>query len=121
MQTKAGRVVLDLRVYIDSFDKKYGRTNLSSGSQDEVVRTFESLREVAAAYDDSAVASFAARARNAFHYNKTLRSREKVSLGDAGDVVVYSTRFEFRFTPAFAERLRTFLSQYGRGSIAAAA
>jgi len=116
IKRKAGFVVLDLRVWPDSFDKKLNNvTRLSYGCVERVMDVHRTLGTFARwAGRDQAAHDLNAGARRWWD-NKAITSRERIGFGDKGadvELVTYSTRFEFRISNALAAQLQVFIGTY---------
>lgn len=107
-----GRLTLDVLVWLDDLDKKYGRNRLSyncSGSVQEICRA---LSTFAAWAGDTVTESHIHHAARWFDTHTDLVSRKKYPVGEI-EIVTYFNRFEFRFQPKLAESLMEYLSLYG--------
>lgn len=111
-----GATLLNLRVWCDSFTKKWnGRYELSYGCHERVTKVVLALAAVAAWAQRPALQrdlggghdSFAARGAR-------ITSRARYDLGEKGELIIvtYSERFEFRFAAPLAEQLHIFISSY---------
>lgn len=116
VQTKGGFVVLNLRVWIDDFDKKWGSHNrLSYSCAEGTAQALLSLARVAKwASRDHLSAGIERFVADQLNYRCDVESRAQYRLGDKAEVVVvtYLTRFEVRLRQDFAEQLQVFLGTY---------
>lgn len=112
-----GYVVLNVRVYMDDFDKKhFGKNNLHYNSLESVVRVLKNLSEFANWMDNSRLAMEADRFASEFWHSRgnNIGSRSKRVLGDNEIVLVmFLKRFEFRLSEPVANQLQIFLGTYG--------
>lgn len=109
----AGRVVLRMSVYIDSFEKKYGRTELSYASREAVCRAIAALLDLARLQELHALATDLNRMLVHFQNKRmTLVSRERFSLGDEDEltIITYQSNIEFRLSPAFAQSMQILMA-----------
>ena len=115
-ETKAGRTILNLSVWLDSFDKKMGKNRLSISCRDDVCTVLKALAGFMAwsgmDADDAqqAVHPWIIRFGDS-RYNLESRSRHAVAEGLA--IATYQNRFEFHFHGNLGEQLPVFLSLYG--------
>ena len=110
VETKAGCIVLNVRVYSE---KRYnGVHGLGYGSQGEVQKGLRHLAAVADWTDDTESAVCLRRYAERLGNDKTLASRERIDISENIEVVTFQSRFEFRFVPEFAQKLQEFISTY---------
>jgi hypothetical protein len=113
VKTVAGAVCLNVRVVLDSFDKKYGRNKLHYGSSDTLNKTMQALSAFAKWASRPALA--ADLEKHPFHYfNHEVESRKRYPFGDRElEVISYTNRFEFRVNPELASELQVFIGTFG--------
>ncbi|MBA4372296.1 MAG: hypothetical protein C0402_05490 [Thermodesulfovibrio sp.] len=120
VKRKGNYTSLDLRVYIDSIDKKFDKTNrLHYNARQSVSKTCLALASFAQWagrdllwIDLKRMADFWWRANGR---EAIIESHQKNICGDNGEVVMitFTSRFEFRFRSDVAEQLQAFLGTYG--------
>lgn len=113
---RAGRLVLNQSIWIDSFDKKhYGKTKLTTGSLNDVQMLAANLGVFASWADNTLLNVDLQRFGHGYFRDSKVVSRHKHELGEDGEleVITFSTRFEYRFNQAPAQQLQVFLSTYG--------
>jgi hypothetical protein len=113
VKSVAGAVCLNINVYLDSFDKKYGKNKLSYSSADDVSKAMTAL---------AAFAKWASRPqlaieleRHPFGYSSTeMEPRKRYPFGEREvEIITYTSRFEFRFSMELASELQVFIGSYG--------
>lgn len=119
VKQKGNYLALDLRVYIDSTDKKFDKKNrLSYNSRDSAYKLLRDL---------SCFARWAGRGQLAadleslsekyrgYSFSDLLESHKQYVCGEKGEcvMVTFTTRFEFRFRLDVGEQLQQFLGTYG--------
>jgi len=113
---KAGYFSLNKSIYIDSFDKKYGKNRLNYGTKDDIIKLLKALHAFAGWLDDTqiqwSINGYINRLWNSTHDQDHIQSREKIKLGNDIVIITYLTRFEFRFSPEVTSKLQIFLSTF---------
>lgn len=114
MQFKAGCYQLERSMYLDSFDKKWGKNNYSYSCKD-------SLRPIGVGLE--VFMRWAEKASGATHvlqhihylcsYHEQVVSREKFICDGELMFITYHNRIEFRLSKALGEKLQMFLGLYG--------
>lgn len=115
---KGGRTILELSVYINGIDKKFGGKNrLHYNSNGEVLKTLSELKSFAVWQQNMSLAGDLDTLHNKFWHGShdELVSREKHSCGDNNELVMvtYLNKFEFSFSDACAAQLQLFLGTFG--------
>lgn len=109
--TKTGRVVLNRRVWLNSYDKP--KTVLSYDSLDGIVALLRSLRAVAIWGGDSDAALDLENASGHMQLSRgVVNSRARLTISECLHIVTFHNRFEFRLSQPFASVLQAFLAQY---------
>ncbi len=123
METKAGAVILNLAVYVDSFDlKHFKRKNLGYGSKGELCKLLVALEAFFSwAEIDLGLNGLQRLAHRFNHSNYSVESREKITVASGLNIVTYHNRFEFRFSTELAEKFAIYLSMYGNNALDMAA
>jgi hypothetical protein len=118
-----GAMVLGLRVYCDSFDKKYSNRNrLHYSASESVVQALQAVAVVAEWAQRGQLADDLYSLSREIGYRYEVVSRRSTSLGDNdARLVEYLERFELRLMPAFAEQFMVFMSTFGVGAMQAQA
>jgi hypothetical protein len=113
---QSGYLVLDLRVYIDSMDKKYSKVNrLHYHAETSVQQALSALVDFAKATDRPMLRFGVESLRQRINRHHDIRSREKFAIGDKGTellLITYLDRFEFRLRADTAEDLQIFLGTH---------
>lgn len=115
VERKGGYVVLNDRVWVDDFDKKYGRIRLSYSSVESVMDCCKSLAGFASWAERADLSqdlmAFAAHCNDR---DSRVESRKQYPLGN-GDIVVvtFQTNFEYRIREDLAAQLNLFIGTYG--------
>lgn len=118
IKTVGGQIVLEYRVWIDSFDKKHSNVNnLSQGCIEGLRQLCNGLAAFAVWAEDPLLAHALNQFASNFGYrNSSIQSRARYPLGHAKQpeitVITYTTRFEFRFSPSIGLKLQEFLALY---------
>lgn len=123
LEIKQGGPVINVQVWIDAFDKKYGRTRLSHGCEEGIQKILSGLAGVATWSGEIATVHALKQYQNRMFYNRRdsqIVSREKIPLGQI-TLTTYNTRFEFHFSKEFGGQLQMFLSTYALDKLQAAA
>lgn len=111
---KAGCLVLDVPVYLDDFDKKYGRNRLSFHCHDQIRSILIGLEGfIAWTGDDTSRLFLKTWAQTLVSRDYEVVSRKKAEIATGLWLTTYFNRFEFRFSPALGEQLTAFLGLYG--------
>lgn len=108
-----GAIVLNQRIWIDSFDKKWSNRNrMSYGCKDNVVSLLTALNSFLkwAGVEESSINSTI---RTLGDYHRELNSRENFSLAPNLNAITYLERIEYRFGGSLGESLQCFVSTYG--------
>lgn len=113
VETKGGKVILNLGVYLDGFDHKYnGATNLSYNSQENVCKTLLALAAFASWAELYELEGALHGHANSWWRNKHIDSRSRHVISGDMALVTYNTRFEFQFTPTLAEEFQIFIGTF---------
>jgi hypothetical protein len=116
---RGGYVVLEKHVYIDSFDKKWGRTRIHHSSGESVSKACAALSEIARWAERIGLSrDLADFGSSWWRGDRTLESRKQYPLGNNGEVVVvtYQNKFEFKLKKDFAEQVQMFMGTYGESA-----
>ncbi|MBI5041267.1 MAG: hypothetical protein HZB57_08740 [Gammaproteobacteria bacterium] len=120
VERKSGYVILRIRVWMDSFDRKWSKRNrLNYSCADTVNKSLSTLSAFADWAGDDELAFACKRLRWSTQHDVT--SREKTIVSGNLMIVTFLEYFEFRFTQQLAENLQIFLGQYGFANHEAAA
>jgi hypothetical protein len=114
MTMKSGYYTLDLSMYLDSFDKKYGKNRYAYSSRDSfimLIKAFEVFLGWADSYD-SAI-GLKRYMYKICDYHAQVESRKKYVCGDNFMFITFNNRIEFRLTKELGEKLQVFLGLYG--------
>jgi hypothetical protein len=120
VKRKGNYASLDLRVYIDQFDKKFDKANrLHYNARQTVSNACRSLASFAQWADRELLRIDLERLAD-FWWHATSResiieSHQKNICGDNGEIIMvtFTSRFEFRFRSDVADQLQAFLGTYG--------
>lgn len=113
---KGGYVVLEVRVWLDDFDKKMGKARLSYSAADGIRHKCNALADIAAWAEREQLARDLQRfPQEVDRFSTEIVSRKQYPLGENGEMVVvtYQSKFEFKLRQDFAEQLQIFLGTYG--------
>jgi hypothetical protein len=124
---KAGRTILELSVYLDSFDKqgyrdskgnKCGSKNrLHYNSSQSVQNVLNELKSYSVWQQNMALAADLSKLVHHFWQNNRdeIESRKQYPCGDDQELILvtYHNKFEFRFSDKCAAQLQLFLGTYG--------
>jgi hypothetical protein len=115
METKAGAVILNLTVYLDSFDLKHSKRKvLGYGSRGELCKVLVALEAFFSwAEIDLGLSGLQRLAYRFNHSNCSVESRENICVADGLAIVTFHGRFEFRFSADLAEKFAMYISLYG--------
>jgi hypothetical protein len=115
METKAGAVILNLTVYLDSFDLKHSKRKvLGYGSRAELCKVLVALEAFFSwAEIDLGLNGLQRLAHRFNQSNYSVESREKITVASGLNIVTYHNRFEFRFSIDLAEKFALYVSLYG--------
>lgn len=115
VQIKGGYTVLNLSVYIDSFDKKYGRTRLSYSAAESARQALDAMRQIlwfiglyGAAHD---LRGFMAELLDR-HVDLPLRKAHVLDEGKI-KITTFSNKFEVKIATDVADKLQLFIGEYG--------
>jgi hypothetical protein len=113
---KGGYIILDKRIWIDDFDKKYHKKNrLTYSCCESLSQAINVLSEIARWSERHVLSSDLLRMASKFNdRGYEIESRERLAAGKDGEVVVvtYTSRFEFRVRQDFAEEIQVFLGSF---------
>jgi hypothetical protein len=116
VETKAGRMVLRINVWMDDFWKKhYGRSKLDYRCKDRLNDALTHLASFALWAQDLGLKHDLDRYASRMYSEDDITSRERISFGDDEELglITYQTNFEFRFAPSLAEKLQVFIATFG--------
>lgn len=115
VEKKGAFVVLNDSVYVDDFDKKYGRIRLSYSSVESVMACCKALAGFATWAERVDLShDLMAFAEHCNDRDSRVESRKQYPLG-SGDIVVvtFQTNFEYRIREDLAAQLNLFIGTYG--------
>ena len=114
---KAGRVILDIHVYLDDLDKKYGKLRLSYNSRERVAQTLQAFEQFAGWYQNFGLSADLRKFQHKIWMDRDSRveSRENFPMGDDKEIILvtYHNKFEFKLSEQTAAKLQQFLGTYG--------
>ena len=115
METKAGAVILNLAVDLDSFDLKHSKRKvLRFSSRGELCKALVALEAFFSwAEIDLGLHGLQRLAHRFNHSNYLVESRENIGVADGLAIVTFHGRFEFRFSADLAEKFALYISLYG--------
>ncbi|MFZ4703887.1 MAG: hypothetical protein ACOYMG_27910 [Candidatus Methylumidiphilus sp.] len=115
METKAGAVILNLDVYLDSFDLRHSkRKTLGYGSRGELCRALVALEAFFSWAEIDLGLNGLQRLTHRFNYsNYSVESRERISVANGLAIVTFHGCFEFRFSAELAEKFAMYVSLHG--------
>lgn len=116
----SGKMSLSISMYLDSFDKKYGKNQYSYNCLEYFRNARNLLASLAIWADDTETSN---RITNLYHHfgmRAVINSRERFECGRI-DVITYHNRVEFRLAPTLADALMEFVSTYATTLIKEAA
>jgi hypothetical protein len=115
VETRGGAMILDVSVYMDSYNK----AELNYHSSDELQKKLPMLAAFFAwAGDNETARTLESFARNLYmDRRRIVVSREKIKLSPNLEIVTYFTRYEFRFSLAMGEQLQVFLGTFAAGEL----
>lgn len=113
VRTVGAQVVLDMSVYLDSFDKKYGKNRLHYHSSEKVGKALTALIGFANWGSlDLAENGLYLAMRELCNTQHEIQSRKTYG-GGGIHIITYQNRFEFRFERRIAEQLQIFIGSFG--------
>lgn len=122
VETKAGKIILNLGVYLDGLDRKWnGASNLSYNSQEGVCKTLLALASFASWAGLGELEGALNGQASSWWRNKRIDSRRRYVISGDMALVTYHNRFEFQFTPTLAEQFQIFIGTFAAGMMKAAA
>lgn len=108
-----GRLVIEMRVSIDDFDKKFKDIHLSYHSREKFVSTMKGMLGFAAWTGNEFLRVEVERLVSLFGNIRTQLVSRAVYGGAGLQLVTFQNRFEFRFDRELAEQFQIFISTYG--------
>ena len=119
MEMKAGYVVLSRSVYIDSIDKKFGKTRLHHGARQSLAECANALAQFAIWANRPLLGNdLKTFADHIWRSNDSLVSREQTVCGNKEIVIVaFQTRYEFRIQRGLASQLQIFIGMYAQSAL----
>lgn len=115
-----GKVSIDIRMYLDSLDKKYGQSRYSYSCLEYFKTARELLASLAVWANDNQTSGCLNNLYHQFSVRSEVTSRARFPCGQV-DVVTYHNRVEFRLAPALADALMEFVSTYATNLVKKAA
>lgn len=117
IKTVGGQLVLEIRVWIDSIDKKFSNVNkLSYGCANNIYALCKALSGFATWADELQLSAAFLQFASNVSDSKFIDSRARYPLGNPKSppvvVITYTTRYEFRFAHDLGVRLQEFLGLY---------
>ena len=114
VERKGAYIVLNRSVYIDSYDKKYGKLRPSYSSQQIIAECCKSLAKFASWAERPDLADDLHEVEKHFcWHNYAIESRKQFNCGKSGIVVVtFLTNFEYRIHQDLATQLQIFIGTY---------
>lgn len=110
--------MLDVSVYLDDFDKKYGRNKLSYHCHEQIRSILIGLEGFLAwTGDDTSRLLLKSWAQGLVRADYEVESRKKAEIATGLWLTTYFNRFEFRFSPGLGEQLTAFLGLYGAAAM----
>lgn len=101
--------ILSVSMWIDHFDKKYGKAKLSYSCRDSLTKALSHLTTFLAWANVNPNTKEMAILTN---YQYEIHSHEKIHCSSDLDIVTYQSKFEWRFSSRLAELLQVFLATY---------
>ena len=107
-------VVLPMRIFLDDFDRKYGKNVPSFYCRERLANMQRAMMTFATWAEDTSGLHAGMHVLGALFgsVHARVQSRERIPLCDGLYVVTYHTRFEFVMAPALAEKLQIFIGLY---------
>ena len=122
IKTVAGRVVIDISVFLDPYDKANGRATLGFHTGKALAEGLQALASFCRWAEDQAAAEGLQTYMLTLRGNRgAITSREHVTIAPSLDIVTYHSRFEFRFTKELAYKFQLFIANYAEPDESAAA
>lgn len=109
---RAGRVLVDVRVWVDAYEAVPALSYQSRDRIDELNRALAAFASWAGEDETAARLSGLVTRWDSGVGSRTIKSRERLNVSEHIDIVTYQQRFEYRLTKTLAERLMVFVSTF---------
>lgn len=108
-----GALTIEVNMYLDSTDKKYGRNRWSYGCRDSLERAFISLQKMIEAIPDFGTSAYDLIRPNFTQSSTNVEPRKQFVLADGHiKAITYNTKVELRFSDKLGNALMLFLSEH---------